>query len=717
MSIRTRTLIIIGITFLTLLMVMLFCTDLILLRSFARFEDQEMRADIDRTITAFDYEVSMLNKTLGDWASWDETYHFAADKNPDYIKNNLDTPTLANLGVDLMVFTDTHGRLLYAKYIDSDQSIDRRLPPSMLAALTSHSSLISLGPTPKTITGLLVLPQGPLFVVSQPILKNDSSGPAHGRFLMGRFIDSSKIDQLSGILQLSLQLYSTNERNWPQDTLAAQPHLAGIPIHVQRLDTRHVAGYTRLKDIEGRPTLLLQVTTSRTIFQYGVRARSYVLISLLLIGLALGGVIMWQLERVVLSRITRMRSAVRDIGENGTFTARLPVVNTPTSQHDELEGLALSVNDMLTALEAAHQLLLAQEALRESEERYRSLIEVSPLAFYLLEEDRCLFTNAAGIALLGANDPAAVLGHSVLEVIASEEYESIQRQFDEVVAASGRFLTREVTITRLDGVECELEIVACPFSPTHPSTIQIIATDISARKRTETEIHAYQARLRNLAADASLAEDRERQRIARDLHDHIGQTLAASLLWLGTLKDTVPEKTIRKKIEEVRMLLEQAILWTRTLTVDLSPPILYQLGLEPAISWLAEQFHQRHGITIHVHSDEATLHAPEISSTLFRITRELLYNVVKHAQATQVTIQLSTDGKCSILSITDNGIGFTPALPDDRRGFGLFSIRERLACLGGRLDIDSAAGQGTCVTVTLPLENNEEIGDAAHRAC
>ncbi|HEY3416338.1 MAG TPA: CHASE4 domain-containing protein, partial [Armatimonadota bacterium] len=617
MSIRTRTLIIIGVIFLALLGVMLLCANLILLGSFVRFEDRQMRANVERVLTVFNYNVSILNKTLGDWAPWDETYRFAADQNPKYITDNLDNATMANLGVDLIVFTDPHGRIIFAKRIDVETKAVLPLPASLLRILQGHPSLLDLRSSSKAVTGILVFPEGAMFVASQQILKNDTTGPAHGRLLMGRFIDDTELAQLRRLVQLPLTLYAADAPDLPEEARTAEAQLTKRhPIAIHRFDRDSIAAYTRLYDVEGRPDLLLQVTSARTFFHFGEQARTYVLLSLLLVGLLFGAVIMVQLERVVLSRITHMRDAVRQIGQGGNFTARLPDAGDAATR-DELIGLAGTVNEMLAALETAHQQLLTQEALRESEARYRGLIELSPLAFYLIDGNLCCFTNAAGVTLLGAQKPDDILGHSIEEVVDPAIYGQMQQELTAIIE-TGQVVRREFTFRRFDGGDIDVEVLSSPFSYTQRSTIQLIVTDISERKRAEAAIQSYQARLRTLAADATLAEDRERRRIAEDLHDHIGQSLVACRLLLGTVKDGIAEESSRTEIEEVRILLEQAVQWTRSLTVDLSPPILYELGLVPAISWLANQFQKRHGIAVLVDDDDtAPPLTPEISTTLF----------------------------------------------------------------------------------------------------
>jgi signal transduction histidine kinase len=160
----------------------------------------------------------------------------------------------------------------------------------------------------------------------------------------------------------------------------------------------------------------------------------------------------------------------------------------------------------------------------------------------------------------------------------------------------------------------------------------------------------------------------------------------------------------RHALHEVGGLIGQALLATRSLTFELSPPILYDLGLEPALEWLAEHVQSEHHIEVSFRDDGASKALDDdIRVTLFKAAREALFNVVKHARAGKAEVALSRCGDSIEVRIRDDGIGFDPAEHDE--GFGLFSVRERLQQLGGHVGIDSRPGHGTCITLRAPLRN------------
>jgi signal transduction histidine kinase len=230
--------------------------------------------------------------------------------------------------------------------------------------------------------------------------------------------------------------------------------------------------------------------------------------------------------------------------------------------------------------------------------------------------------------------------------------------------------------------------------------------EIAIRREKDRQIVTYQQQLRALASEVSLAEERERREIACNLHDHIGQALAFLKAKLRDLQGYSAFSGIEKDVEEIRNLVGQIIHYTRTLTSELSPPTLYELGLEHALSWLAEQFQKKYRLRIEVKTAKTPLVLKDdIRIILYKSVRELLINVVKHAKAGIATIALSDNDNVIRISVMDDGIGCpqaaTTPVSNGGVGFGLFSIRERLKNYGGNLVIQNPPEGGTMVTLSL----------------
>ncbi len=240
--------------------------------------------------------------------------------------------------------------------------------------------------------------------------------------------------------------------------------------------------------------------------------------------------------------------------------------------------------------------------------------------------------------------------------------------------------------------------------------------EIVEHKRAERELSDHRARLSSLTRELLRSEEAERRRIARDLHDRIGQTLATLRIRLGMLRDDIPTGPAKDSLSELSNLLKTAVAETRSLIFDLSPPVLHEFGLAAALEWLTEEIQRSYGLKVDFHCErtEANADLPdELKSALFRAARELISNVARHAGVTEAQMTLVEGEHEIVLHVEDCGVGFDPRFRGllAPGGFGLFGLRERLEQLGGRVQIHSAPNQGTRVTIaspTAPLKRGGE---------
>jgi signal transduction histidine kinase/sensor domain CHASE-containing protein len=229
--------------------------------------------------------------------------------------------------------------------------------------------------------------------------------------------------------------------------------------------------------------------------------------------------------------------------------------------------------------------------------------------------------------------------------------------------------------------------------------------EIRERKSYEEKLQSEQTRLRHLSYKLLLTEERERRRLASELHDQISQNLAICQLKLSMLKDSWEAVNTSRagELNEIEDKLGEIIQETRTLTFEISPPILYELGLKPALEWLLETTCSAHGIDTFLEGD---LEEDQLDNSLgiliFRTVRELLHNIIKHANASETTVRLSQGANFFEICVTDNGIGFDPEKQYKNIGFGLFSIRERFSSIGGEFSILSKSGEGTRAILKVP---------------
>ena len=404
---------------------------------------------------------------------------------------------------------------------------------------------------------------------------------------------------------------------------------------------------------------------------------------------------------------------------------RGPVINLETHFIDSggvvktglLSIMTMPLNQELhfvLAIRNIDALRKVEEALEKSEARYRELfnnMSSGVAVFEAINAGREFvfidFNRAAErIEKLKKED---ILGRNFVEVIPSAGKYGLPDVFRRVLK-TGKPEYHPVAIYKDDVLQIWKEIYVYRL----PSgEIVDVYDDITERKHAEAKLLMYQEKLQSLASELSLVEERERRSIATDLHDQIGQTLSVIKMRCFDLRDHLEDANLIRLIDEIRELVKQTIKDTRSLTFELSPPVLYELGLVAAIDWRAEQFQLKFGLKCTVETDKkAKPLNQDIEIVLFRSVRELLVNIVKHAQAKKVKITIRVNKKNLRIRVTDDGIGFSPETKTTRayhdQQFGLFNITERIRHLGGVLEVDSQKGKGTMVTLVAPLKSPDK---------
>lgn len=361
MTIRKTALLIIFATTLFLVLLLYGISETFFLGSFANLEDRTVLQNVDRAQLALSSDIDQLNSTETDWASWNETYAFIMDRNHNYITANLNTETLTNLRLNLMLFIDSSGQLVFAKMMNLDARKEMPIPQNLLKNLFKKGSLICRNES-DMFKGIALLPEGSLLISSQPILTSEGNGPVRGTLIIGRYLDS-ELTHLSELTQLPLACQRINDSNMSSDFAAVRSSiLNGKPVLVNPLSENSIAGYALIKDIYGDPALILRVDLQRDIYRQGQSAVYYLSIYILLIGLIFAIVILFLLDKTFLSRIGSLVLDVRNIGLSGDVSMRIPVAGK-----DELSSLSCNINEMLD------KIYQSEVELKRSKERLASL--------------------------------------------------------------------------------------------------------------------------------------------------------------------------------------------------------------------------------------------------------------------------------------------------------------------------------------------------------
>ncbi len=374
----------------------------------------------------------------------------------------------------------------------------------------------------------------------------------------------------------------------------------------------------------------------------------------------------------------------------------------------------------------------AESALREQEARLRLATDAAHLGVFVWDvgSDTVTWENDRMYEIFGVSreDPPYNLAALMADIVHPDDRESFDANLRSGMTPGGT-LHSIGRIRRKDGEYRWVEVAGrCEFDDDGACRRLVgILADITDRVRAEqqlreardeleqrvrertAELQRRADQLARLTSELTLTEQRERRRLAQILHDHLQQMLVGAKFGLEVLARRVGEKE-QADLWQVHGLLDESINVSRSLTVELSPPILHEGGIVAGLEWLVRWVGEKHGLTVDLHTDDhATTDREDVRVLLFQAVRELLFNVVKHARVTRAAVTLDLqDADHLRLTVHDEGVGFDPQAMWNRApaptegGFGLFSLRERLNLLGGRLTIDSAAGEGVTVTIVAP---------------
>jgi len=344
---------------------------------------------------------------------------------------------------------------------------------------------------------------------------------------------------------------------------------------------------------------------------------------------------------------------------------------------------------------------------------YRALFDNIPaMCFTLDAAGGILEVNSYGASELGYQ-PEDLIGRSVLRVCHPEDHEGFRERFLFSLEHPDRVSRCRFRKVRSDGSTLWVQEALRVVEESGRTVVLVVCEDVTESVDVEAQLRRYQDQLRALTSELALAEERERRRIADGLHDQVGQLLAMAKLRLGALDEPGDSTTRSRDLEDIRGLLQQALTETRSLTFELSCPVLYRLGLEEALRDLSERLSQQTATLFRFESDSLPKPlAEDTQVTTFRVIQELLFNIVKHAQAQHARLSVSRVDETLRVDVEDDGIGFDDSKlgtgPTPTGGFGLFGSRERLEHLGGRLEITAVPGGGTRMSVTVPLARNTE---------
>jgi len=448
MNLRSKTLLILGLTLLGAIALILGLSYTVLMGSYAGFEEKSIRDSVIQELKAIKYEQSLVESKSGEWSRWNETYLFVRGENPAYVEQNLNQDSFENLGVDLLVFLNQSRDVIYATGYNTTSHEIEEITDADLASILSTPYLFSHDTLISSRSGFLVSGSYPLLVVSQPILTSMYEGPSAGYLIFGKYLDPEEIRKLSDITSHPLLVSPVSglvqALDWEHvGSLNATSPL--IAIAVSGADT--MEGSIPISDISGQNEFLLQVTEDRSIYNQGLTTIGSFIALLVVIGLAFILITLVFMDRLVLRRLGILITRAR------TKNAPMSVVNDSLfSGGDELSELAHALTpvfDRVTRSEA--ELLEALRKTEESEQKYRELADSLPeFVFEVDLSGRLTFLNRLGFQVSGYRPEDLRDGLYAVNLVAPEDQQRLVGNMQRI-ATGERISGQEYMAARKDG--------------------------------------------------------------------------------------------------------------------------------------------------------------------------------------------------------------------------------------------------------------------------
>ena len=449
MTLRRKTLLLTSFTLLTLVIILAFSANAILLGGFSDVETRETASNLSRATNALQTELNSLNSFLMDWAEWDDSYKFVAKLHPEYIKKNLSPSTFLSQKLQLMVFLDNNLNIIYGTTFDPASNTFHPLSEGFKDHLGPDSPLFRHQELGRSVRGIVAMPESPLWVASLPIIDSERTRPPKGILIVGRALDKAMLSQLAETIQLPLTLLPYHSPILPADFAQAKSHLSLEKASwISSLNESTIAGYSLITDLYGTPSYLLRVDTPRNSYILGKKTVQYFVILLIGLGILFSLATLLLLEKTILSKLSCLQRQISQIGQLNEPSLRISIPG-----QDELSELASSINLMLQALENA------QNELRESETATQALLEGMPDSLLRIDRNGIILDFKTGRDRTVAASPKLFVGNTLQEAFPGILAEKIITATEKALSTNETQLLEHDTIFNNRHIYLEIRVI------------------------------------------------------------------------------------------------------------------------------------------------------------------------------------------------------------------------------------------------------------------
>jgi PAS domain S-box-containing protein len=716
MSLRVKSLLAATTTIVALVLILALLARAILHGSYARLEERDTRAHVERALNALTDDLASLDRTTGDYSGWDDTYAFMRDHRQAYLTSNYPDITFSHNKLDLVLLIDVSGRVVFGRAFDLEAQRAVPVPERLLALARTpkwwrHASLES------SLVGIVALPEGPMLIASRPILTSMDAGPSRGAMIMGRRLSASEVARLADMTRLLLDVWPLDGQASPPDVDEARAHLSrSDSILVRPVSATTVCGYALVEGLDGQPAFVLRVTRDREVYRQGQQTLSYLIGSLLVTSIVIGTLFVLFLERLVLARLARLNAEVGRIGTSGDVRLRLSAFGS-----DELGSLSGAINGTLDSLERSRGLL------RQREQQGLTLLDSLPAWAYL--------KDAQGAFVTANQQFCQAVGCTRESIVGKTDRDFFSAQRAELYAADDlRVLTAGETVETSEDAVWRGEqpiVLATRKVPVKDEAGQVVgliglAFDVSERKRVAQELA--------LARDQAL----EALHFRAQLLAHVSERLRAPITAVcrdvealragahGTLASE-PQAALGQVILSCQKLLRHTNDLVDLARIEAGKVVLAVAPFSPValidsvLSIAGLLARDRH---LELSGAVALDVPPALDGDVQRLRQILLSlvdNAIRFTREGTIHVRIhQSDEAHYALEVSDTGAGIAmeeqaamraalalggveAQLPHPSLGLGLSIVRQLATLMGGVVSLQSEIGRGTTFTVTLPI--------------
>lgn len=682
------------------------------LSNIQELEKDDTLKNVERVQNLVLVQQSYLDYSVQDWACWDDTYQFIEDRNQKFIDVDLQNQTLAGIKVNVMIFVNNAGKVVYAKAVDFDTEEDRPVPEELLKMI-KKGTLLTKAADDK-VSGLVLLDKDPMFISCHPILTTKYQGPVRGTLIFGRYFDSALLDELKNATRSSLLMYRI-DRDIPSDFQAKlnDSTISDKPV-IEPISEDKIAGYFGLNDISGKPALFIRADFNRDLYLNGEKTLNQMYLFLLLTGLMTGAGVKFALDRLFVSRLVEIDDFVTKVRSEKDLSKRLTL-----EDNDELYRLSREINGMLNEIDLAEQELKAQE--REKKVLLDSLNELVVFADSNLD---IIWANKSALEFMKKDLQEAVGLSLKSSPIISGLSEDLQ---SEQIFVTGNKKSGE--FTSKDGRDWFVQ--AIPVTEEDGTIIGVLETcrEITERKTAEKLLQEKQiAEVANRTKSEFLAN------MSHELRTPLNSIIGFSELLQEQAYGDLSEKQLRavgnisKSGKHLLHLINDIL--------DLSKVEAGKLELNykdfdlaaklNTIQNLLSPIANRKNIKIEIDMDSSIKSIRADENRFIQIMYNLVDNAIKFSYENAIiTIGIRRKENMVEITVKDMGIGikaedqnkiFKPFSQVDSfsskrskgTGLGLSLVKQIVKMHGGYVWFRSSPEEGSIFAFTIPIDGNKE---------